>query len=88
GENASQVIQRFDKDGDGVLDDKERAAARQELQQLRQRQGSDRKLFFFNVKRNRLDSSRLMQKYDGDGDGVLNANERRAAIDALPKTAN
>ena len=88
GENASQVIQRFDKDGDGVLDDKERAAARQELQQLRQRQGSDRKLFFFNVKRNRLDSSRLMQKYDGDGDGVLNANERRAAIDALPKTPN
>jgi hypothetical protein len=35
-----------------------------------------------------LDSSRLMQKYDLDGDGVLNANERRAAIDALPKTAN
>jgi hypothetical protein len=29
-----------------------------------------------------------MQKYDLDGDGVLNANERRAAIDALPNTAN
>jgi len=87
-ENAPQVIQRFDKDGDGVLNDKERVAARQALQQLRQREGSDRKLFSFNVKCNRLDSSRLMQKYDLDGDGVLNANERRAAIDALPKTAN
>ena len=88
GENAPQVIQRFDKDGDGVLNDKERAAARQALQQLRQRPGVVRQLFSGNVKRNRLDSSRLMQKYDIDGDGVLNANERRAAIDALPKTAN
>ena len=87
-ENAAQVIKRFDKDGDGVLNDREQAAARQALQQLRQRPGSTRKLFSFNVKRNRLDSSRLMQKYDFDGDGVLNANERRAAIDALPKTAN
>jgi Ca2+-binding EF-hand superfamily protein len=86
--NSSQIIQRFDKDGDGVLNDKERAVARQALEQLRQRQGSDRKLFSFNVKRNRLNSSRLMQKYDLDGDGVLNANERRAAIDALPKTAD
>ena len=86
--NSSQVIQRFDKDGDGVLNDKERAVARQALQQLRQRQGSDRNFFSFNVKRNRLNSSRLIQKYDLDGDGVLNANERRAAIDALPKTAN
>ena len=87
-ENAPQVIQRFDKDGDGVLNDKERAAARQALPQSRQRQGNDRKLFSFNVKRNRLDPARLMQKYDLDGDGVLNANERRAAIDALPKPAN
>ena len=87
-ENSAQVIKRFDKDGDGVLNDMERAAARQALQQSRQRPGSARRLFSFNVKRNRLDSSRLMQKYDLDGDGVLNANERRAAIDALPKTAN
>ena len=87
-ENTAQVIKRFDKDGDGVLNDMERAAARQALQQLRQRPDNARKLFSFNVKRNRLDSSRLMQKYDLDGDGVLNANERRAAIDALPETAN
>ena len=84
----SQVIQRFDKDGDGVLNDQERAAAREALQQLRQRSGNTRRLFSFNVKRNRLDSSRLMQKYDFDGDGVLNAVERRAAIDALPKNSD
>jgi len=83
-ESGAQVIQRFDKDGDGVLNDQERAAARQALQQLRQRSGSTRRLFSVNVKRNRLDSSRLMRKYDFDGDGVLNADERRAAIDALP----
>ncbi len=87
-ESGSQVVQRFDKDGDGVLNDQERAAARQALQQLRQRSGSTRRLFSFNVKRNRLDSSRLMQKYDFDGDGVLNADERRAAIDALPKKSD
>lgn len=87
-ESSSQVVQRFDKDGDGVLNDQERAAARQALQQLRQRSGSTRRLFSFNVKRNRLDSSRLMQKYDFDGDGVLNADERRAAIDALPKKSD
>ena len=87
-ESSSQVIQRFDKDGDGVLNDQERAAARQALQQLRQRSGSTRRLFSLNVKRNRLDSSRLMQKYDFDGDGVLNADERRAAIDALPQKSD
>jgi Ca2+-binding EF-hand superfamily protein len=87
-ENAAQVIQRFDKDGDGVLNDKERAVARQALQQLRQRSGNTRQLFSFNVKRNRLDSTRLMQKYDFDGDGVLSADERRAAIDALPQKSD
>ena len=87
-ERGSQVIQRFDKDGDGVLNDQERAAARQALQQLRQRSGSTRRIFSLNVKRNRLDSSRLMQKYDFDGDGVLNADERRAAIDALPQKSD
>ena len=87
-DNTAQIIKRFDKDGDGALNDQERAAARQALQQLRQRPGNIRNLFSFNVKRNRLDSSRLMQQYDLDGDGVLNASERRTAIDALPKTAN
>jgi hypothetical protein len=29
-----------------------------------------------------------MQKYDFDGDDVLNADERRAAIDALPKNSD
>ena len=87
-ESGSQVIQRFDKDGDGVLNDQERAAARQALQQLRQRSGNTRRLFSLNVKRNRLDSTRLMQKYDFDGDGVLSADERRAAIDALPQKSD
>jgi Ca2+-binding EF-hand superfamily protein len=87
-ESNARVMQRFDKDGDGVLNDQERAAARQALQQLRQRSGNTRRLFSLNVKRNRLDSTRLMQKYDFDGDGVLSADERRAAIDALPKKSD
>ena len=46
-------------------------------------QAAERLLFSFGVRRNRLDSSKLMSEYDLNGDGELNAAERRSAIQAL-----
>ncbi|HCP83771.1 MAG TPA: hypothetical protein DIT88_05160 [Planctomycetaceae bacterium] len=82
-----QLLQRFDKDGDGRLSGDELQAARQARQQMqgsqRGRQLAGRILFNFGVRKNRLDSSELMSEYDRNSDGELNAAERRSAIEAL-----
>ncbi len=84
-----QLLQRFDKDGDGRLSGDELQAARQARQQmqgsLRGRQLAGRILFNFGVRKNRLDSNKLMSEYDRNSDGELNAAERRSAIEALEK---
>ena len=82
-----QLLQRFDKDGDGRLSGDELQAARQARQQMqgsqRGRQLAGRILFNFGVRKNRLDSNKLMSEYDRNSDGELNAAERRSAIEAL-----
>ena len=84
-EGRASALKRFDKDGDGVLSDSEREEARQALMQNRQRSFGGRQFFTLNVKRNRLDSTKLMQQFDRNGDGKLNGEERRTAIDLLLK---
>ena len=79
----SGILHRFDKDGDGVLSDSEREEARQALILKRPRSSGGRQLFSMNVKRNRLDATKLMQQFDRNGDGKLNGDERRTAIDLL-----
>ena len=49
----------------------------------RGRQLAGRILFNFGVRKNRLDSNKLMSEYDRNNDGELNAAERRSAIEAL-----
>ena len=82
-----QLLQRFDKNGDGRLSGDELQAARQARNQMQgnQRGGqlAGRLLFNLGIRKNRLDSSKLMSDFDVNGDGELNSAERRSAIQAL-----
>ena len=66
-EHRAEMLKRFDTNGDGVLDAKERAAMHAALKEKRaERLG-------------RL-QGRMLKKYDKNGDGVLDASEQTAAL--------
>ena len=76
--------QRFDRDGDGELNQQEQAAARRFVQQMmQQRGGTGRRGGLGPVaeppKRPNRISPELLKRFDTDGDGELNAEERKAA---------
>ena len=60
-----EIIKKFDKDGDGKLNDEEKAEIRKKMAE---RSGGGRKLPPF-----------LMKKFDKDGDGELNDEEKAEA---------
>ena len=64
------LLRRFDRNGDGKLDEQERAALRAFVQQ----RGGGRGM-----------RAQLLRQFDKDGDGKLNEAERRAAREAFLK---
>lgn len=72
----AEMLKRFDKDGDGKLNDQEQAAAKQAMQDRGGRPGlpgaGDGKL-----------REEAIKKFDKDGDGKLNEEERAAAKKAF-----
>lgn len=62
-------VKRFDKDGDGKLNDAERAAAKEEVAGNRRGGGKKR--------------GELVKRFDKDGDGKLNEAEKAAAAEDL-----
>jgi Ca2+-binding EF-hand superfamily protein len=70
------LLERFDHDGDGRLDDAERAEAERFLEQRRRER--------------ELRRAEMMRRFDVDGDGRLNAEEREAMRRWLqePRDAN
>jgi Ca2+-binding EF-hand superfamily protein len=88
GANREQVLQRFDANGNGRLEPEELQKAREAFDQNQRRSGGQR-----NASRTqgveprdrkaRLDTSALLEKYDADKDGRLDADERRLAMDAM-----
>ncbi len=68
----AEVLQRFDKDGDGRLNEEERAAARAAWQA----QGAERPEMLHG---------QLVRRFDKDGDGKLNDEERKAAWEEFQK---
>ena len=64
-----EIIKKFDKDGDGKLNDEEKAEVRKTMAE---RSGGGRKLPPF-----------LMKKFDKDGDGELNDEEKAEARKAM-----
>ena len=94
-----EIIERFDKDGDGKLNREERKAA---MQARRERAGQMRKKMLEKFDSNgdgKLDETEreamreamkakreeMLEKHDTDGDGRLSPEERQAAIDAGEK---
>jgi hypothetical protein len=65
----AQWVKQWDKNGDGKLDDSERAAAKQAMGDRKHMGGKGRE--------------RMLQRFDKDGDGVLNETERAAAAEDL-----
>ena len=63
----AEILKRFDKNGDGKLDETEKAEAKKEMQKHRAAGGGKLK-------------QRALLKYDKNGDGVLDAAERAAAL--------
>jgi hypothetical protein len=67
----AKILKRFDQDGDGKLNEQERAAAREGLAK--------------RLERFREKHPKLFAKMDQDGDGKLNREELRAMRKALLK---
>ncbi|MFZ5494575.1 MAG: hypothetical protein ACOZE5_04475 [Verrucomicrobiota bacterium] len=68
GRMRGEILQRFDKDQDGRLDDTERAAAKKAGEEMRAR-----------FRENRRD---VLARFDQDGDGKLGETERQELRDA------
>ena len=66
--NREQMMQRFDADGDGQLNEAERAALHEEMGKRKKGKHGGQ----------RPSREEIMQRFDVDGDGQLNESERAA----------
>jgi Ca2+-binding EF-hand superfamily protein len=88
GANREQILQRFDANGNGRLEPEELQKARAAFEQNQRRGGGQRGSSRTQGveprdRKARLDMSALLEKYDADKDGRLDADERRLAMDAM-----
>ena len=82
------VIQKFDKDGDGKLNEEERTAMREEMRKNREKafdKNGDGKLD--ETERAAMQEARKAREkaFDKDGDGKLSPEERKAMREELMK---
>ncbi|MCU0796274.1 MAG: EF-hand domain-containing protein [Akkermansiaceae bacterium] len=91
-----EVIEKFDADGDGKLNQEERKAAMQALRERMEKRREEMLAKYDKDGDGKLNEEEratmqadmkakheeLLKKYDADGDGKLNQEERKAAIDA------
>lgn len=79
------LLKRFDKDGDGKLSEEEKAAAKEAFKGaggFPGRKPGDAKP---EGARERKVPAALLEKFDKDGDGKLNEDEKKSAFEALKK---
>jgi Ca2+-binding EF-hand superfamily protein len=78
-----KVLQKFDKNGNGQLDQDEREAAKEAMQKRREQGGG--KAPAGQGARDPERRQKLLEKFDTDGDGKLSESERAAAKEARAK---
>ena len=84
--NKGALIKRFDKDGDGTLNDSEQAAAHEAMAKLRGQGGAGALPGGSGEERKpRVDKKELLEKFDADGDGKLNEEEHAKAAEEFKK---
>lgn len=84
-ERREAFMKKFDKNGDGKLDDTERSAAKAEFEKMR---GGERKPGAGKPGEGKPGEGRggdFMKKFDKNGDGKLDENEKAAAKEAMAK---
>ncbi|MEI8380819.1 MAG: EF-hand domain-containing protein [Planctomycetota bacterium] len=81
GPDREAILKRFDKNGDGQLDETERAAARKAMEE---RGGAGPG----NGPGNGPGREEILKRFDKDGDGKLNDEERAAAMKAREERKN
>ena len=88
GANRQQALERFDANGNGRLEPEELQKAREAFEQLRRRSGGQRGSSRVQGveprnRKPRLEMSSLLEKYDANKNGRLDADERKLAMDAM-----
>lgn len=74
----AELVKKYDKDGDGRLNDVEKLAARADFEKLRHRHAAA-KGSRVSASRAKATAQEFMKRFDKDGDGKLNDAERAAA---------
>lgn len=75
-----ELTKKFDKNGDGKLDETEQAAAREAVAKFREQRGVASAPGNAEPRESRVDKKELLEKFDADGDGKLNDEERAKAV--------
>ncbi len=81
-EQRQEMIKKFDKDGDGKLNAEERKAMMEERRKKMQAEGQGRRERGEQPRFTPEQRQEMIKKFDKDGDGKLNAEERKAAMQA------
>ncbi len=79
------ILKRFDKNGDGKLDEAERQAAREAFMKRRGGPGKDGKGRPGKGRPGQFDRAAILKQFDKNGDGKLDEAERQAAREAFMK---
>ncbi len=86
GRKREKIIEIFDRDGDGKLSEEERATARKARERMQQEGGAPQQMGkAAGARLTEEQRERVRERFDKDGDGTLNEEERAAAKRALMK---
>lgn len=82
----AEMIEKFDSNQDGTLDESERQAAREAMREIRKKRRAEMLEKYDSDNDGKLSKDErkamLLDRFDADGDGVLNDSEKQNAKEA------